>query len=431
MSLISYADLYVAAILNLMFIVIIIKKIFKAKLIKNQFKIFLTILITSLIITIINIFNKDIFKPFLTFPIFILCIYEIFEGKLEKNIVHFFIASIYMLLGEIVTGITFSLTKFQYDFIINNICGGTFGCMLVIIWTSVILQIKPLSNIFFKISEKKILNSKRTMLLLVTYLIFVSALVYNNSKTVDNFVNSIMNGIVYLVIIIIIFLEYYQILNSKKMEDNYNVLLTYIEKYEKEIVEKRKIIHDYKNQLIVINGYLDNKKKLKEYVKEIIKEQKNISNNEMIKNIDKLPSGIKGLVYYKLSQINEKTIINIEVNGPIDKFNNFDSKQTKDILKIIGILLDNAIEATIETVDKYIELSFDMQENEFDITILNSCKEKVDVSIISNLEYSTKGKNRGYGLPMVKDILNNNRAFDLIQKYNDNVFTSKLIIKSQ
>ena len=31
MSLISYADLYVAAILNLMFIVIIIKKIFKAK----------------------------------------------------------------------------------------------------------------------------------------------------------------------------------------------------------------------------------------------------------------------------------------------------------------------------------------------------------------------------------------------------------------
>lgn len=431
MSLISYADLYVAAILNLMFIVIIIKKIFKAKLIKNQFKIFLTILITSLIITIINIFNKDIFKPFLTFPIFILCMYEIFEGKLEKNIVHFFIASIYMLLGEIVTGITFSLTKFQYDFIINNICGGTFGCMLVIIWTSVILQIKPLSNIFFKISEKKILNNKRTMLLLVTYLIFVSALVYNNSKTVDNFVNAIMNGIVYLVIIIIIFLEYYQILNSKKMEDNYNVLLTYIEKYEKEIVEKRKIIHDYKNQLIVINGYLDNKKKLKEYVKEIIKEQKNISNNEMIKNIDKLPSGIKGLVYYKLSQINEKTIINIEVNGPIDKFNNFDSKQTKDILKIIGILLDNAIEATIETVDKYIELSFDMQENEFDITILNSCKEKVDVSIMSNLEYSTKGKNRGYGLPMVKDILNNNRAFDLIQKYNDNVFTSKLIIKSQ
>ena len=431
MSLISYADLYVAAILNLMFIVIIIKKIFKAKLIKNQFKIFLTILITSLIITIINIFNKDIFKPFLTFPIFILCIYEIFEGKLEKNIVHFFIASIYMLLGEIVTGITFSLTKFQYDFIINNICGGTFGCMLVIIWTSVILQIKPLSNIFFKISEKKILNSKRTMLLLVTYLIFVSALVYNNSKTVDNFVNSIMNGIVYLVIIIIIFLEYYQILNSKKMEDNYNVLLTYIEKYEKEIVEKRKIIHDYKNQLIVINGYLDNKKKLKEYVKEIIKEQKHVSDNEMIKNIDKLPRGIKGLVYYKLSQINEKTIINIEVNGPIDKFNNFDSKQTKDILKIIGILLDNAIEATIETVDKYIELSFDMQENEFDITILNSCKEKVDVSIISNLEYSTKGKNRGYGLPMVKDILNNNRAFDLIQKYNDNVFTSKLIIKSQ
>ena len=93
--------------------------------------------------------------------------------------------------------------------------------------------------------------------------------------------------------------------------------------------------------------------------------------------------------------------------------------------------MDNAIEATIETVDKYIELSFDMQENEFDITILNSCKEKVDVSIMSNLEYSTKGKNRGYGLPMVKDILNNNRAFDLIQKYNDNVFTSKLIIKSQ
>ena len=44
----------------------------------------------------------------------------------------------------------------------------------------------------------------------------------------------------------------------------YNSLLNYLDGYEKQIDEKRKLIHDFQNQLIVISAYTENNPKLKE-----------------------------------------------------------------------------------------------------------------------------------------------------------------------
>ena len=106
-----------------------------------------------------------------------------------------------------------------------------------------------------------------------------------------------------------------------------------------------------------------------------------------------------------------------------------DSKTTEEVLKITGILLDNAIEAVEETSDKYISISLSLQENILKMEILNTSKNKVDIDIIRNPGFSTKGKDRGYGIPLILDILNKNSSFNLIFKSEDGIFISDFDVK--
>lgn len=66
MSIIDYIDLYLGSLLNMMFCVIIVKKVFGIKMIDNKRKITIVLLVSSLLLAIINLFNKDVFKVIIT-----------------------------------------------------------------------------------------------------------------------------------------------------------------------------------------------------------------------------------------------------------------------------------------------------------------------------------------------------------------------------
>lgn len=150
----------------------------------------------------------------------------------------------------------------------------------------------------------------------------------------------------------------------------------------------------------------------------------------MVRNIDKLPSGLKGLVYYKLANLENKILVDLSVSGEIKKFNNIEPKKSKDILKIIGVLLDNAIEAVENADEKYIELNFDIKNNKMKFELLNSYKGNVTIKNVITAGFSTKGNNRGYGIPLIKDIVNKNKDFELDLKTNDNIFTAILNVEN-
>ena len=109
-------------------------------------------------------------------------------------------------------------------------------------------------------------------------------------------------------------------MKSKEMSDKYNELLSTVDTFEKELITKRKIIHDFKNQLIVINGFADNPEKLKAYLSEIIKDQKNIPNSKLLLNVEKLPSGLKGLIYYKFSNLDSNINVSIDIKNSLKKY---------------------------------------------------------------------------------------------------------------
>lgn len=404
MEVIGYLDLFLGALLNVLFYCIIIKKVFKLKFNKNKLEIIAFVVLIALGLSVINIFNKNTFKAIFAIPLIAILVYIIFDVKMSKSIYFTLISSFYLLIGEVIVSFVVSILNMNSSFITENILGKTMGNILVITATMPFLYIKFLSEIFNKISTK-IKNDRNIIVIFILFLTVGSAFVFNGIMNIESIITNIVNFIIFSVFAISLCTSFIKTEKVNKISDEYNALLNYLDNYEKEMVEKRKLIHDFKNQLIVIMSYTDNKEKLKEYLNGIIEEQKNIKETKIIKNIDKLPNGLKGLIYYKLSQIDNKINVVLNVKSKFDGFKNLNAKDNKNILKIIGILIDNAIESSIETNEKYLSIEVSMIDGLFKMEIVNSTSSNLEKLKIMENGFTTKGKNRGYGLSLVKDII--------------------------
>ena len=427
MNAIEYLDLFAGSLFNVMFGIIIVKKVFKMNVRKEKMKVIMYMFLTTLLMTTINYYNKDIFKIVLTLPVLAAGIKFTFNTDFSKSFLYTMAITIYMFIGEIIVGNIISLLLYNYIYIFNDILGTCIGNLLVIILSVPFIYIKKWSTLFNIIVKK--VNKKKSIIYVAVFLLFIGAFGYRNWHSTQNIILSLSNCLIFIIFFLIMFCLYRESKKSEKLSNEYNVLLKYLDKYEIELDEKRKIVHDFKNQLIVINGYADESNiKLKEYVSEIINDQKNLMPSSLIKGIDKLPKGIKGLVYYKLSQLDKSYIVEIDVKGNLDKFNGINPKTNKDILKIMGILIDNAIEAVYSLNDKYLNIIFWGNENKIRVNIINNYYGNVNQNEIMMSGYSTKGENRGYGLSLVNDIIKSNNKLNFQIENNNNLFIAILKI---
>nr|WP_238480438.1 GHKL domain-containing protein [Clostridium chrysemydis] len=98
--------------------------------------------------------------------------------------------------------------------------------------------------------------------------------------------------------------------------------------------------------------------------------------------------------------------------------------QTLELCRIIGILLDNAIEAAELSNDKIINVALVSNNNVKVIIVKNSYNgEKPNINLIFKEGYSTKNNNSGLGLKILKDIANKQRNIILDTRIDENYFT--------
>ena len=150
MQVIEHLDLFIGALLNIIFYVIVIKKVFKLKWIDKPFRNISIIILTSITIAMINMFNTDIFKILITIPFVTIAIKVIFELKLEKSLLLVLISTGYMFIGEIIVFILIGIFKVDYTKFNNYILGRTIGAVLTIVGTIPVLLFKPLNEFIRK-----------------------------------------------------------------------------------------------------------------------------------------------------------------------------------------------------------------------------------------------------------------------------------------
>lgn len=102
-----------------------------------------------------------------------------------------------------------------------------------------------------------------------------------------------------------------------------------------------------------------------------------------------------------------------------------------DFSRILGIFLDNAIEAAKTSTEKEIGLRCENNNNSYQIIIENSYINKdVDIEKIFLKGYSSKKIKSGLGLWEVSKLINTIPNISLYTEKDDNHFIQKLIIST-
>ena len=192
--------------------------------------------------------------------------------------------------------------------------------------------------------------------------------------------------------------------------------------------------HDFHNIVQSIGGYIEteNMEGLKKYYSQLLKDCNRVNNltalNPTIINNPAIYN-IMAAKYHKADEIGVQ--INLGIFVDLNEF----EKHMKiyEFTRILGILMDNAIESASECKDKLIHVSFKKEENRnrLVMAIENTYANKdIDIDRIFEKDFSTKSKktNSGLGLWEVRQILKKNNNLNLFTTKNEEYFVQQFEI---
>lgn len=188
--------------------------------------------------------------------------------------------------------------------------------------------------------------------------------------------------------------------------------------------------HDYDNTIASIGGYIrtDDLEGLKLYYKGLEDEVLKTSSLYMLN-----PDIINNPAIYSLltNKYHKAEELNIKINLTVLLDLNTINMKIYEFTKILGILLDNSIEASSESEEKVINITFRNDEKNFRqlLIIENSFIDKnMDINKIFEKGISGKENHTGLGLWEIRKILKRNNNLNLHTTKNNKYFVQQLEI---
>lgn len=254
----------------------------------------------------------------------------------------------------------------------------------------------------------------------------------NLSKHINVISNYILTAIVVVLVAVLYYLYVKECNNYNSLNQEYNAIFKYIQTFEDWIDNEQMYRHELKNNLSIIRSMTKNKKiinKIDEMLKfSIILDESDI---ECLKDIPK--GGLKGLLYYKLAiSKTNKIKLTIEVSPKVTKtIKKLKDKDLKQTCIILGIYLDNAMEASMKTKKKNVTLEIYESNNSLIFVISNTYKDLIPIKKMYTDGYTTKGAGRGRGLYYVNKVLSKSKNMHSKRTFLDDYFIQKLYIKKE
>lgn len=373
-------------------------------------------------------------KTIITCLLYSSLFFSIFKIKLSKSI---FTSIVYIIMSIIPDLLILSTAiyilgvskEYYYSDFASSLLGNISVCLCLVIITYVLKKpLKKLINYNLSTNKKIIVMSSVTLVMLAIFF-------YNLIKTFE-FNNNIITYLAIIVMLICILLYLFkQKIENEKISKKYDELLDVMKSYESDIEEQRTLRHETKNEFATIKCKLQDKednKTIIEYIDSVIGEKEKAGSTKYSK-FKYLPSnGLKGFFYYKFIEA-EKKGINVSINISKQIENSFlkdiETKDFKDLARIVGVYLDNVIEASSTSEDKKLGIEMYLIKEKIEIIITNTFNNEINLDKIGKESFSTKGKHRGHGLLLVNKILSENNMFEAKNEIRENIYIQSLKIK--
>lgn len=358
----------------------------------------------------------------------------LFRKELLKNVLCAFITYIYIFVSEmlfmafIMYVLNINIESFKKYFFVQLITNFTISAIMIIL-----IKIKPITSRLSTLISNITLNKKKKYVVfsILTFTVLVSILycIYFETAPVYTLLLNLMLILLYSSLTVMLFKESS---DKVKIASKYDNMVNTSEKYEKVVEQLRMNNHENKNNLIVLKGMLSKKdKKVKEYIDNLLNSER-IEDNDLILKTNSIPTGgLQGLIYQKLLDMKESNIcyyLEVSKNIPKKKIEELDIKTNKDLCTIVGIFLDNAIQETQNIDEKNIGIYLYQEQDYFVISISNNYQGKIDLQRMNEKGYTTKEEGHGYGLSLVKEIIDKNIIFKNEKSICGNVFIQKIKI---
>ena len=206
----------------------------------------------------------------------------------------------------------------------------------------------------------------------------------------------------------------------------------YIDEISKQNEEINQFRHDYLNILSSLESYLEegDLQALTVYYQQTIQPTRtlflaNASKLSVLQKIDH--PAIRGIFMTKLLLAQEKGIsVHLEMTGKI-----IFPKHVFDLnlIRILGILLDNAIEEVDALGKGELAVAFFQEKDALVILIQNTVRNPVEpLYQLKKQGFSTKGKGRGYGLSTVDELMSQTSDLLLETTISQHLFVQKLTL---
>lgn len=308
----------------------------------------------------------------------------------------------------------------------------------VSIYLSIYLLYRTIKYFKFNINlgnmtrKNKILFFINTLLgLIAIFTQFYLIIFYSDTMPTSVIITSILSLLAYF------FISIYSLLSTDKLNTTsqsleeaqlYNKTLTILHD------NMRGFKHDFHNIVQGLGGYIDRKDLvgLEKYYRQLLQDCNRVNNLTALS-----PSVINNPAIYNVmaSKYHRADENGIQINlGIFMDLNDLEPHlKIYEFTRILGILMDNAIEASIECKDKIVHVTFRKEDSRhrYLLVIENTYLDKeIDTERIFDKSYSTKSKktNSGLGLWEVRQILKRNNNLNLFTTKDAEYFRQQLEI---
>ena len=408
----------VNAIILLISVIVFCRIVLNKKIKIKKSKLIIAFLITCIIQGLIFIYLNGTIKTFLIFISNITFCKYIFKIYMSKSIFLIFMYMILLIVPDVLVTVILTKVLNLSNFYYNEFASSIISNLLVVILYIPLIYL--LKKILQRLVNIKIEDNTRIVLYYILTFICVSFFFYKAFWKLEFNISFMVSLFIIVAFLVILFSLIKQTLNNNKIKEEYDKLLEFMTTYENEIEKQRILRHETKNEFLAIRAKLCDNQENKEivgYIDEILKDKIKVK-QEAYAKFGYLPAnGIKGLCYFKAQVAEEKGIqvsLNISKKIKDSSIYKLSTKEQREFGRILGVILDNAIEASYNSKEKQIGIeAYTTSDDNCQIIISNTFDGEIDKNKIGKERFSTKGKSRGHGLLLVKHIINENKIFEL------------------